>query len=673
MSVRPSSRGLSALLWLAAFSASAQSPAPQQLPPVVVTANPLGSELLDLVAPVSVLSGERLQLSMQPTLGEIVAGLVGVASTYYGPNASRPVIRGFDGDRIRVLQNGVGSLDASATSVDHAVALDTLTVKRIEVVRGPATLLYGPNALGGVVNTIDGRIPVDVAEGATGGVDLRYASPATERSGAAALDFGLGTGLALHVDGFKRRTDDLRIPDYARSARLREIDPLPPDEEEARDRLPNSASDSSGGAFGIAYSGARGNLGASVTHFDSDYGTVAEEDVTIRMKQTRVDLAGEWREPVAALSSVAFRWAHSDYQHTEYEGAETGTVFRNKGWEGRVDAKHKPIGLLEGAFGIQATDFDFSALGEEGFLPRTTTRAIAAFLFEEARYGWGRLQGGARIDRTEVSAEEDPDFGPASKRRFTTASASFGVTVDIAKDLAIVGSFVYAERPPTYQELYADGPHVATGIVEVGDRTLDPERSTGFDVALRQRAGAFTGRLGYFYSRIRDYIGLFPTGEDDPGSGLPIYVYRPVRATFQGVEAEGALELARLASGSWNLELKADWLRATDDDSGEPLPRIAPLRFGGALAWSADRYDLRLDVLRVQSQDRVAPNELPTDGYTMVDASVSFRLTRDRYGLTAFVKGTNLLDEDARNHVSFLKDIAPLGARGVTVGLRGTF
>lgn len=660
-------------LAIATAPATVAQPTARVLAPIAVTANPLGSELNDMIPPVSVLAAEALMLRMEPTLGELVGSLVGVASTNYGPNASRPVIRGFDGDRLRILQNGVGSMDASGTSVDHAVALDTLTTRRVEVVRGPGTLLYGPNALGGVVNVIDGKIPLDAPEGVSGGIELRHSTPATERSASGAVDVGFTNGLALHVDGFRRKTSDLRIPGFARSARLRETEPLPPGEKEPRGRLVNSASASDGASLGVGWVGKPGAVGASVTRYSSEYGTVAEEDVTIRMKQTRVEIAADRLVPTGAFRTLKLRAAHSDYEHTEFEGEEAGTVFRSKGFEARVDATHARLGPFDGAIGVQATDFEFSALGDEGFLPKTRTRSLAAFVYEEATFDRWRLQVGARVDRSRVSADQDERFGPALGRAFVAWSASLGASVEIATGTALVASVVASRRPPTYQELYADGPHVATGSIEIGDRSLGVEKAIGFDVALRRKAGPISGGIGAYWNRFRDYIALVPTGIDDPHEGLPVYAYRATKATFVGAEAEGRVELGRAGPGRLDMELQMDWLRATDGTTNRPLPRIAPLRVGGALVWSSDRWRARLDLLRVRAQHRVADTELPTDGHTRVDASLEGRIDVSRAGFVAFLRGTNLANEDARNHVSFLKDVAPMAARGLTVGLRGTF
>jgi iron complex outermembrane receptor protein len=671
VSLRLFARGAFALALFPVPLVHAQTTTIQPLPPVVVTANPLGSDLFDLVAPVSVLSGERLMLNMQPTLGELVNQIVGVNSSYYGPNASRPVIRGLDGDRVQILQNGLASFDASGTSVDHAVPIDTLTLKRVEIVRGPAVLLYGPTAIGGVVNTIDGRIPSERIAGAQGGVDLRYASPANERAAAGLVEFGLEQGLQFHADAFTRRTSDLDIPGYAYSPQLRAT--LPPDEQGPFGTLPNSASNSDGGSFGVAYVGDKGFVGGSYTRFNSDYGTVAEPDVTIKMKQERVDLAGQWLAPTEAIKSIDAKFASSRYQHTEFEGAEAGTTFKNDGWQGRVDVVHNNIGSLQGALGIQFVDFDFSALGEEGFLPDTNTRTFAAFVYEELPMDRWKFSIGGRYDYTRVSAQENEAFGPALTRNFNSFAVSLGATYNLTPEYSLVGSLAYTQRPPNYQELFADGPHIATGIFEVGDRNFGLEKSVGVELALRKKGDNWSGSLGAFYNKFSNYITLYDSGLIDPESELPIYYYRASAAEFYGIEAEANFNLGSYGPGRFSLELQADYLWAANTDLDVPLPRISPARFAGSLVYTASQWDARLGVFRVQAQDRVAPNEFQTDGYTMLDASFTYRLTKDRFGLTAFVKGTNLLNEDARNHVSYLVNIAPMPARGITVGVRGTF
>ncbi len=658
--------------FVAAPATAAQAPV-AALPGIVVTGNPLGSDLIDMVPAVSTLSGPRLEQARQPTLGEMLTGIPGVNSSYYGPNASRPVIRGLDGDRIRILQNGIGTIDASGTSVDHAVSVDTLTIKRVEVIRGPATLLYGTSALGGVVNVIDGRIPSGPVEGVTGALDTRYASPSNERSVAAYADAGTPQGIVLHADGFKTRTDDLRIPGFARSSRLRALEPLAPGEQEAYGRLPNSASDTYGGAFGASYVGSRGFAGGSYTEFRSNYGTVAEEGVTIKMQQKRLDLAGELDDVGGLVTSVKAKFAHSDYEHTEFDGEEPGTTFKNKGYEGRIDVVHNRLFGLDGAVGVQVVQFDFSAIGQEGFLPQTHTQSYAGFIFEEKKWHALTVQAGARVESTKIAADADDKFGPADTRSFTTGSLSLGALYALDETYAVASSIVSTQRPPNYQELFANGAHLATGVFEVGDRTLGVERSVGFDIALRRRGGPLTGSVSLFYNRFRNFITQFATGENDEEFGVPIVAYRQARAELYGVEVEGRYQAGHYGPGDLSLEVQGDWLRGNQLDTGQPLPRISPLRFGGAVVYGTEVWKSRLEVFRVQKQDRVADNELPTDGYTMVNASIDYKVELPPGSAYVFLKGTNLLNEEARNHVSFLKDIAPMASRGVTVGLRTTF
>ncbi len=419
---------LALLLTSNAYPQTDTAGAELKLPETVVTGNPLGSELFDLATPFTILEGDELQFQLQPTLGETLSEEPGINSTYFGPNASRPVIRGLDGERIRILQNGVINLDASGTSVDHAVSLDPLLVERIEVIRGPATIFYGSSAIGGVVNVIDNRIATEKnPNGVSGSADARYGSNSNLRSGAARLELGLKNGLNFHADGYKRRTGNLEIPGFARSGRARASDPLPEGEIEQRDELINSASDSEGGALGGSYTWGKGYLGASYSAYNSEYGTVAEEEVTIDLQQRRFDVAGEWRELGKIISAVKFKIGHSDYKHTEFEGSEIGTVFQNEGFDARIEANHAQFGPLQGAIGLQSTHFDFSALGAEAFLPPTTTRVNSGFIFEQLAFDPLKFQFGARVDRQTVSAEDAENFAPASSRSETTKSGSFGI------------------------------------------------------------------------------------------------------------------------------------------------------------------------------------------------------------------------------------------------------
>jgi iron complex outermembrane receptor protein len=670
---------------------------PVTLPEVVVTGNPLGSDLFELAAPVSVLQGDALFLQRRSTLGETLNGLPGVESTGFGPNSSRPVIRGLDGDRIRVLQNGAGVLDASSLSFDHAVSIDPLVIDRAEVVRGPAALFYGGSAVGGVVNVIDNRIPQAEVRGASGRAEARFGGADSEKAGAVVFEAGNGS-FALHADVYKRDTDDLKIPGFARSARLRAADPQP---VEAQGTLPNSASRSDGGALGLSHTWVNGFIGISRSDFNTRYGTVAEPEVTIDMQSSRWDIAGEVRELGNVIRALKFKAGKTDYEHSELDAGVPATVFRNKGNDLHLEATHGDLGPLKGAIGLQFTDFDFSALGAEAFVPSTSTNAKAGFFYEELPLGALKLTFGGRFERTEVSSEgggpvpfggAGPRFDPAQTRTFNGNSGALGAVWSFSPGLALAVNGAYTERAPTYYELFANGPHAATGVYEVGNAAFGKEKSKALDVALRMKSGRHSGSIGIFQNRFDNFISLFNTGNTRGADGelnppetlvpgesdntgeevLPEFAYRAVPARLRGIEGEGRFRVME-RGGTIDLLVNASYVRAEDKSTGQPLPRIAPLRYGVGADYRHDRIGARIDATFVEGQDRVAAGELPTDGYTMLNAAVSYRLPAAGMRLEAFLRGINLLDEEARNHVSFLKDIAPLGRRSAQLGLRGRF
>jgi iron complex outermembrane receptor protein len=673
-------------------------PQPIELPAVVVTANPLGSGLFELVPPVSVLGGRELSLRRESTLGETLNGLPGVSSTYFGPNASRPVIRGLDADRIRLMQNGLGMLDVSALSPDHAVPLDPLVIDRVEVVRGPAALLYGGSAVGGVVNALDNRIPQEPVTGATGRAEARFGGPDNQRSGGAVLEAGNGL-IALHADVFQRRTDDLKIPDFARSSRLRAS---APQADEPRGRLPNSYAIGDGGALGASLTFDRGYAGLAYSGYNSNYGTVAEQDVRIDMKSNRWDFGAEMRDLGPVISKVKVRFGYTDYGHKEVEAGQVATTFLNKGWEGTLEAAHGKLGPLSGVVGVQLHNVDFSALGDEAYLPQTGTDTRAAYVYEELPLDKLKLTFGGRIERASVDSSgggpDDPNtpgsprFGSAQTRNFAPRSFAAGSLYSFTREVALAGNLAHAERAPQYYELFANGPHTATGQFEVGNPNLSTEQSNGADVQLRWRAGPHSASVGAFYTRFQNYVTLFRSGNtratdgamnpvDANGDGvadasgltiLPEALIRAVPARFSGLEAEGKFRVYD-GKGALDLNLRGDYVRATNRETGEPLPRIAPLRLGFGLDYRLGNVGARFDVAHAFRQNRVAANELPTDSYTLANALLTYRFKAEALNMEAFFKGSNLFNREARAHSSFLKDIAPLPGRGVMVGLRGTF
>ena len=705
--VRPPSRfaPLAVLVLPVAFSAQAQTAADPSLrvptaalDRVVVTGNPIErADLFELVSPVSVLSGAALGLRHENSLGETLSAIPGVSSSYFGPNASRPIIRGLDSDRIRLLENGIGMLDASALSNDHATTTDPLFIRRIEVVRGPAALLYGGSAIGGVVNVIDNRIPDSRTAGVGGAAELRYGGAERLRSGAAYTDFGTGH-VAFHVDAFDRRSSNLDLADYARSSRQRAIDDAAIDQP--RGELSNSAAHAYGGAVGASYVDDRGYLGLSLASLRNVYGTVAEPESTIRMKQERGDLAGELRD-VGFFRKIKVKAGYTDYEHTEFDGGTPATTFRNRGYETRVDAIHAKLGPLEGAIGVQYGKSTFSALGEEAFVPATRTRNGALFLFEELPIGDFTINGGLRVEKTRLNADNGgpidpptglPRFGGGGSRDFTAASGSLGAIYKLTPGLSLVATGTSTQRAPTYFELFANGVHAATAGYEVGDPGFTKERSRSFEAAVRVKQGRFSGSFTAYRTTFSNYIGVFATGntrdstgnvDPTPGPNAPTlttagdeilteYRYRQVPARFTGFELEGKVTVFDGAH-KLDVEFGLDRVRATNQGTGEPLPRIAPMRARTVLVFATGPIGAQLELIHATKQDQVPSGELPTDAYTLTNVYLTYGFKLAGADLTAFVRGQNLFDQDARVASSFLRDIAPLPGRGVQAGLRATF
>lgn len=656
-----------------------------ELAPVVVTANPLGSGLFDMVTPVTVVDRKDISNSSANTLAETLESVPGVSATNFGPNASRPVIRGLDGDRIKMMQNGVGTMDVSALSPDHAVPIDPLVIDQVEVVRGPAALLYGGSAVGGVVNAIDNRIPQDPMQGISGRAEARIGGADRQNSSAAVLEGGNGV-ISLHADAFQRRSRDLDIPDYARSARLRAQDPKA---DEARGRLPNSSSTSDGGALGASGNFDHGYAGLSYSTYGSDYGTVAEENVRIHMKSERIDAAGELRDLDGFINKLKLRLSHTDYQHKEIEDGAVGTIFNTNGNEASIEATHAKLGLLSGVLGLQFRNQNYSAEGDEALFPDINTRMRAAYLYEELPLDQWKFSFGGRIESADVNTAgggpDDPNnpgtsrFGAARGRSFAPKSVSAGALYKFDKAWSLATNVSHTERAPSYNELFANGPHPATGQYEVGNPDLDVEKSNGVDLQLRWKDGPSSAKLGAYYTRFKNYIALYNTGlnrdEDgliNAGGVLPEAAVKAVPARFSGLEFESKHHVYE-GSGDLDLRLKADYVRASNADTGEPLPRIAPYHLGVGLDYRLGAFSSKFDVIYAGKQDRVAGDDLPTDAYTLVNALLSYRVKSSLPSTEVFLKLYNLLNEDARLSTSVLKDISPLGGRSALLGVRVDF
>jgi iron complex outermembrane receptor protein len=663
------------------LDAAPGAPAPVTLAPVITTGNPLGSA--ELASPTTVLDGTGLDLRRTDTLGQTLNGLPGISTTTYGPMVGRPIIRGMDGDRIRIMNNGLGSVDASSLSFDHAVPIDPLTASRIEVVRGPAALLYGGNAVGGVVNVIDDRIPTEPVQGIHGQVQGDWGGANDSRSGAVQVEGGDGK-FAIRADGFTRSTDTLRIPGYARSPALRAQDG--PDVDEPRGHLPNSDGSVHGGGVGMAWTGDSGYAGISYSGYDSDYGSVAEDSVRLKMRQERFGATSELRDLEGPFKSLKFDFAYTDYQHREVDDGVTGTTFKNHGYEARVEARHRDLGPLHGALGLQVSQTQFSALGDETLVPTTDTDSLALFDLEQ----WDvtdrlTLSAGGRLEYTRLSpsAHGDPSFADATKRDFTASSLALGGIYKLDSVWSLAANVSYTERAPTFYELYANGPHDATGQYLIGDPSLPKERSFSGDLGLRFKDGPHHGSVGVFYSHFRNYITELDTGlfTDDAGNVVPPdtddalaqAVYRGVPADFFGFEAEGTFRVLDHAGHKVDLLLSGDYTNARNSDTGEPLPRIPPLRLGFGFDYSYGAWGAGVSFTKAFAQHRRPEDDDSTAGYYKVDADLTYAFRIDKTQWQAYVRGTNLTNQEIRYSTSVLRDIAPEGGRAVLVGVRASF
>jgi len=639
----------------------------------------------DVLSGVSVVSGEELARDMRTTIGETLSHQAGVSATSFGPNASRPVLRGFQGDRIRILTDGIGSLDISSTSADHAVAINPLTADRIEVLRGPAALMFGSAAIGGVVNVIDSRIPRRVPDEAIHAEGIAtYGSAANERSVNAIADVPIDGRFVFHLDGNYSKTDNLEIGGHVLTPALRAEAAASPDPEiralaDLRGRLPNSAAETSDVAAGVAWIHGGNNVGFSINRYDSLYGVpirfsldpaIEAEAPTLDLRQVREDVRAEINTGGGFLQTIRFRGGHSDYRHFEIEDTgEIATTFRNDGWEGRLEAVQANRGGWGGGFGAQYFRRDFNVEGEEKFLPPNLTEQYGLFLLQMLDRGEFKAEAGARFEHTALSADADVDIGnPALHRSFDAFTGSAGASYEIAPRIRFGVNASHSERAPNGEELFANGPHAGTQSFEVGNPSLGIEKSWGLEGTFHATGDGFTLGASIFHSWFDGYIYEQATGaiEDD----LPVFEYRQGDARYFGVELEGSARLAQIGAVTLNGDVVGDYVRATIDGVG-PAPRIPPLRLLGGLEAQSDKVNGRIEVEWVDDQMRLSDNETPTDGYTMVNASIDFHPFGR--GTSIVLSANNIFDVDARRHASFLKDYAPLPGRDLRVTARVMF
>ena len=640
----------------------------------------------DVLGGVSVLDSADLAREVRPSIGETLASQPGVSSTSFGPTASSPVLRGLSGDRVRVLTDGIGSLDLASSGPDHAIAINPLTAERIEVLRGPAALLFGSSAIGGVVNVLDTRIPRSVPE-APLGADLlaAYGSAANERSISAGIDVPIGGKFVVHADGGYSKSDNLRTGGHLLSRQLREEALASGDPEiqalaDLKGELPNTAARTADLAGGVAYVDGEWNIGVSIGRHESKYGVpirfsldpdVEAEAPTIDARQTRSDVRVQ--VPVGGLFSRAvFRGGIAKYRHDEIEDTgEVGSSFFSNGGEGRFELVQEDRSGWGGTSGLQYLERDARISGEEKFLPDSKQKQLGLFTLQTLVRGPLRLEGGLRMESSRLSAKADEDLGtPADSRKFTTFSGSIGGSYELAAGWRAGLSLSSSARAPSIDELFANGPHAGSQAFEIGNPELDPERSLSGELSLRRSTGPVHVTANLFYSRFSNFIFQAPTGETE--DDLPVFEYSQGRANYYGFEVQADAKLGRAFGIDWGGELVADAVRAKIKNFG-PAPQIPPFRVIAALTGARGPFDGRLEVERTAAQDRTAPNETRTPGFTLVNASIDWHPLEERPELTLSLSGENLFDVVARRHSSLLKDYAPLAGRDIRLTARLAF
>jgi iron complex outermembrane receptor protein len=680
---------------------NAGTPAPE----IIVTA-PFRQSEEDVLAGTSVVSGEELTRDLRSSLGETLIRQAGVSATSFGPNASRPILRGFQGERVRVLTDGIGAIDVSNTSADHAVVIDPLLAERIEVLRGPSALLFGSSAIGGVVNVLDNRIPRSVpADGYRFNGIATYGSAANERSIGGAGDVAVGQHFVLHADGSYLKSSDLRIGGHvltpaARAQALAAASgPFLPDDPDfaataaLKDKLPNSAAETWTAGVGAAYIGDSASIGISYSHYDSLYGVPIryalssgeeQEGPRLSVLQNRFDLRGEVATGSGVLEKVRIRAAYAKYRHFELEeDGGVGTAFYNKGFEGRMELVQADRGGWRGASGVQYFHRSFDVAGDEAFLPRNRTGQFGIFTLQQFDFGKLRAEGGLRYEHSTVEAAPDPAdlrfF--QGERRFNAVSGSAGLSYALADDMRIGVNLSRSARAPSADELFANGAHAGTQAWELGSPDFRLEKSWGVEATFHVHKPGFSLDASVYYNRFSNYISenqvdqsvcdaaAAPSGRT---VDLPCFQFQQADARYYGAEAEISAQLGQIGAYAINLDLLGDYVRATIVDTG-PAPRIPPARVLGGIEAQSDRLTGRVEVEHVFEQNRVTPFETTTPDYTLVNASVSFRPVPANEKLSLLLSANNIFDVDARRHSSFLKDFAPLSGRDIRVTARFGF
>ena len=670
-----------------------------QLEQVPVTANPLKLSNDEMVKPIRIYNGEELSRVRDSSLGATLKGTPGVTNSGYGDAIGRPVIRGMNNNRALMLNNGLQINDVSALSGDHSVAIDTLSAEQIEIVRGPAAVIYGGGATGGVINIIDNRIHSDYYEGLMGAYDLGTGGANNEQAGSFLIDYGINDFM-IHVDGYDRSSKNLKIPGFSVSKELAESD-----DEVSRDQygdgtLTNSYVESHGGSVGVSKINDQGYTGLSYSNHQMEYGVPVEDGAYIDMDVDKYDFKLERKDIANNIDNFKFAFSYSDYYHKEVEeDGSIGTDYLDKQFDGKIEFAHSFFNS-PGVVGIDAGQGRFSKDNGAPLIANNQNKDIAIYFLEDFNINnqtvsFGFRQGYTKYDANsftsddgcsqvaevggelECTGEEGSTSFNASEEDFYTTNASIGTVFNLSSNWSLAVNLNHTQRAPAMNELYIYGEHHVTETIEQGDRNLKKEKSNGIDTTIAWQDGDTKLSFSPFYTRFNDYIAEINTGTvqyhehehdgEEELEALPVYQYQSVPAEFFGYEFEGSKKL----NTNYTVDVWGDYVRAKNRDGGN-LPLIPAMRLGTGLQYEWNRLNAGVDVVHVFEQDKLAAEELKTDDYTDLSAYVSYALPVEA-NITLSVKGTNLLDTEQRDSTSILKDKTPLGGRAVIFGMTGTF
>jgi iron complex outermembrane recepter protein len=642
----------------------------QELEEITVTSDSFKHASPQSAKPVATLSGETLRTKVGQTLGDTLQNEPGITSQSFGAGVGTPVIRGQSGSRVKVMQNSLGNNDVSSLSPDHATGVDPIIAERVEVLRGPSTLLYGTGAIGGIVNVIDNRIPEQVPDKLIGGAaEQRYDSATNETASALKLEGGKN-GLAYHVDGFYRDQDNTHIGGKPiDGSAVRSVDPSYANitlQDNSDGVINGSQARSRGGSIGFSKVGDLGLVGAAINSLEKKYGIPPDgkstDRVTVDMRQTKVDFKAQLNKPFAFTEQLRMKFGYTDYQHIERVNDAPETTFLNTAYESRLELEHKPIGVVKGTVGFQSTNSQFSALGDEALVPPSDIDTYSLFAVESFDSGPMSYNFGVRGEWQTISPQGQTSL------TYLPISGSASALWHINDQQQITLAYTHSERAPQIQELLSKGRHEATHSYEVGNRSLNKELSNNLDLSYRFNGSWMTADISLFHNWVGDYIYQQRNGEIV--DGLPVLNTQQGSTTFRGFEAQAIFPLMENTYGALDLTLFGDYTRGMFDNGGD-VPRLPPLRYGFQLSYEKADFSGNLRFTRAEAQNNPGQNDTNTQSYLLLNLQAQYRLASFHDAeVLLFAKAKNLLDENIRNSTSYLRNFAPEPGRSAEFGLR---